>query len=70
VSTALSMSSTEGALRVSKNTSKGSGSPCVADLANKSVCSLSPLVMFFGLCQDIFQASGPLPCYFCQPGML
>jgi hypothetical protein len=41
------MSSTEGALRVSKNTSKGSGSPCAADLTSKSTCSLSPLGMFF-----------------------
>jgi hypothetical protein len=41
------MSSTESALRVSKNTSEGSGSPCAADLANKSACSLSPVGMFF-----------------------
>jgi hypothetical protein len=37
------MSSTEGAFIVSKNTSEGSGSPCVADLANKSTCSFYPL---------------------------
>jgi hypothetical protein len=41
------MSSTEGALRVSKNTSKGSGSPCAADLASKFACLFSPLGMFF-----------------------
>jgi hypothetical protein len=41
------MSSTEGALRVSKNTSEGSGSPCAADLAKKYAYSLSPLGMFF-----------------------
>jgi hypothetical protein len=44
---ALSISSTEGALRVSKNTSRGSGSPYAADLANKSACSLYPLGIFF-----------------------
>jgi hypothetical protein len=80
VSTALSMSSTEGAFRISKNTSGRSGSPCAADLASKSVYSLSPLGIFslkilrrrlpsFGLCQGIFQASGPLPYYFCQSGL-
>jgi hypothetical protein len=47
VSTALSISSTEGAFIVSKNTSEGNGSPCATDLANKSVCSFSPLGMFF-----------------------
>jgi hypothetical protein len=47
VSIALSMSSTEGALRVSKNTSVGSGSPFAANLASKSACSLSPLGIFF-----------------------
>jgi hypothetical protein len=47
VSTALSMSSTEGAFIVSKNTSEGSGSPCAANLANKSACSFSPLRMLF-----------------------
>jgi hypothetical protein len=41
------MSSTEGAFRVSKNTSGGSGSPCDADLASKSACSFSPLGIFF-----------------------
>jgi hypothetical protein len=41
------MSSNEGAFIVSKNTSKGSGSPYAADLANKYVCSFSPLGMFF-----------------------
>jgi hypothetical protein len=41
------MSSTEGALRVSKNTFEGSGSPCAADLVSKSTYSLSPLGMFF-----------------------
>jgi hypothetical protein len=46
-STALSRSSTEGAFIVSKNTSEGRGSPCVADLANKSACSFSPLGLFF-----------------------
>jgi hypothetical protein len=46
VSTALSMSSTEGAFIVSKNTSEGKGSPYAADLANKSACSFSPLGMF------------------------
>jgi hypothetical protein len=66
------MSSTKGALRVLKNTSGGSRRPCAADLASKSAYSLSPLKMFslkilrmrlasFGLCQDIFQASGLLP---------
>jgi hypothetical protein len=37
--TALSRSSTEGAFIVSKNTSEGKGSPCAADLANKSAYS-------------------------------
>jgi hypothetical protein len=41
------MSLTKGALRVSKNTSRGRGSPCAADLASKSPCSLSPLGIFF-----------------------
>jgi hypothetical protein len=41
------MISTEGAFIVSKNTSEGKGSPCVADLANKSACSFSPLGIFF-----------------------
>jgi hypothetical protein len=41
------MSSTEGALKVSKNTSEGSGSPCAADLASKSTYLFSPLRMFF-----------------------
>jgi hypothetical protein len=41
------MSSTKGAFIVSKNTFEGSGSPCAADLANKSVCSFSPLGIFF-----------------------
>ena len=47
VSTALSISSTEGAFIISKNTSEGNGSPCAADLANKSLCSFSPLGKFF-----------------------
>jgi hypothetical protein len=47
VSTALSMSSTEGDFIVSKNTSEDNGSPCAADLSSKSVCSFSPLGMFF-----------------------
>jgi hypothetical protein len=46
-STALSISSTEGAFIVLKNTSKGKGSPCAADLASKSACSFSPLGIFF-----------------------
>jgi hypothetical protein len=41
------MSSTEGAFIVSKNTSEGNGSPCAADLANRSACSFSPLGIFF-----------------------
>jgi hypothetical protein len=47
VSTALSMSSTEGAFIVSKNTSKGNGSPWAADFANKSARSFSHLGIFF-----------------------
>jgi hypothetical protein len=47
VSTALSISSTEGAFIVSKNTSEGRGSPCAADLASRSACSFSPLGIFF-----------------------
>jgi hypothetical protein len=47
VSTALSMSSIEGAFIISKNTSEGKGTPHVADLSNKSACSFSPLGMFF-----------------------
>jgi hypothetical protein len=47
MSTALSMSLTEGAFIVSKNTSEGKGSPCAADLANTSACSFSPLGIFF-----------------------
>jgi hypothetical protein len=47
MSTALSISSTEGAFIVSKNTSEGNGSPYVADLANKFACLFSPLGMFF-----------------------
>jgi hypothetical protein len=46
-STALSISSTEGSFIVSKNTSKGRGSPCAADLARRSACSFSPLGIFF-----------------------
>jgi hypothetical protein len=46
-STALSKRSTEGAFIVSKNTSKGKGSPCAADLASRSACSFSPLRIFF-----------------------
>jgi hypothetical protein len=41
------MSSTEGAFIVSKNTSEGSGIPYSAYLANKYVCSFSPLGIFF-----------------------
>jgi hypothetical protein len=47
VRTALSISSTEGAFIVSKNTSEGKGSPCAADLASRSACSFSPLGIFF-----------------------
>jgi hypothetical protein len=46
VSTALSRSSTKGALFVLKNTSEGRESPCVADLASRSACSFSPLGIF------------------------
>jgi hypothetical protein len=46
-STALSISSTEGAFIVSKNTSEGRGSPCATDLASRSACSFSPLGIFF-----------------------
>jgi hypothetical protein len=71
--TALSISSTEGAFIVSKNTSEGKESPCAADLASKSACSFSPFGIFlqkilqkklpiFGLHPNIFQASDPLPC--------
>jgi hypothetical protein len=75
-STALSISSTEGSFIVSKNTSKGRGSPCAADLARRSACSFSPLGIFFlqkilqkkppffRLYSSIFQASDPLPCCF------
>jgi hypothetical protein len=77
VSTALSRSSTEGALIVSKNTSGGKGSPCAAHLASRSACSFSPLGIFlteslrkklqaFRLCPDISQASDLLPCNSCQ----
>jgi hypothetical protein len=45
VSTALSRSSIEGALIVSKNTSEGRGSPCAADLASRSACSF-PLLEY------------------------
>jgi hypothetical protein len=45
-STALSISSTEGAFIVSKNTSKGRRSPCAADLASRSACSF-PLLEYF-----------------------
>ena len=76
VNTALSRSSTEGAFIVSKNTSKGRGSPCAADLASKFACSFPLLEYFlqkilrkkpptFGLYPNIFQASNPLPCFFC-----
>jgi hypothetical protein len=41
------MSSTEGALRDSNNTSGGSESPYAADLASKSACSLSSLGIFY-----------------------
>jgi hypothetical protein len=53
------MSSTEGALRVLKKTSGGSGSPCAADLANKSACSLSPLGIFF-YCESLKGGLHPL----------
>jgi hypothetical protein len=46
VSTALSRSSTEGALIVSKNTFEGRDSPCAADLASRSACSFSPRGIF------------------------
>jgi hypothetical protein len=73
--TPLSISSTEGAFIVSKNTSEGRGSPCAADLASRSACSFPLLEYFlqknlrkkppsFGLCPNIFQALGPLPCCF------
>jgi hypothetical protein len=69
------MSSNEGAFIVSKNTSKGKGSPCAADLTNKSACSFTPLGIFlqkilqkrlptFGLHLDTFQALGLLPYNF------
>jgi hypothetical protein len=78
-STALSISSTEGAFIVSKNTSECRGSPCAADLASTSACSFPLLEYFlqknlrkrpltFGLCPNIFQASDPLPCSFCLHG--
>jgi hypothetical protein len=41
------MSSAESAFIVSKNASEGNGSPYAGDLASKSVCSFSPLRMFF-----------------------
>jgi hypothetical protein len=41
------MSSTKGAFIVSKNTSEGNGSPCAADLANRSACSFSHVGLFF-----------------------
>jgi hypothetical protein len=44
--TALSISSTKGVFIVSKNTSKGRGSPYAADLASRSACSFSPLGIF------------------------
>jgi hypothetical protein len=45
-STALSISSTEGAFIVSKNTSEGRGSPYAADLVGRSACTFSPLGIF------------------------
>jgi hypothetical protein len=47
LSTTFSISSTKGALRVSKKTSGGSGGLYAADLASRSACSLSPLGIFF-----------------------
>jgi hypothetical protein len=46
-STALSISSTEGAFIISNNTSKGRGSPYADDLASRSACSFSPPGIFF-----------------------
>jgi hypothetical protein len=80
-STALSRSSTEGAFIVSKNTSEGRGSPCAADLANKSTCSFSSLGIFLTekpskeasnlrTVSKYFQASDPLPCCFCLHGQI
>ena len=71
-STTLSISSTEGAFIVSKNTSEGRGSPCAADLVSKSAvyflllgCSLQRNLQkrlpTFELHLDTFQASGLLP---------
>jgi hypothetical protein len=70
-STALSISSTEGAFIVSKKTSECRGSPCAADLASRSACSFSPLGIFFTekpskeasnlrTVSKYFQASDPL----------
>jgi hypothetical protein len=47
VSTTLSMSSTEDAFIVSKNTFEGNRSPCTADLANKSAWLFSPRDVFY-----------------------
>jgi hypothetical protein len=77
-STALSMRCTEGSFRTSKNTSGGRGSPSTVDLANRSVCSFSPIGMFFienlrkrlpffELYQDIFLALDLLLCCFYVP---
>jgi hypothetical protein len=74
---ALSRSSTEGAFIVSKNTSEGKGSPCAADLANRSAYSFSPRGMFLtenpskeaSILQTVskyFQASDLLPYSSCQ----
>jgi hypothetical protein len=81
VSISFSMRSIKCALRISKNTSRGRGSPWATDLATRSACLLSLLGIFlmrnlkkrspsFGLYQDIFLASGPLPCYFYQHDLL
>jgi hypothetical protein len=47
VSTALSISSTEGAFIVSKNIFEGRGSLYATDLASRSACSFSPLRICF-----------------------
>jgi hypothetical protein len=65
------MRSSEGALRISKNTSGGRGSPCAADLASKSTYSsllleyclmknLQNKLPSFKLYQDIFSSFGSL----------
>jgi hypothetical protein len=81
VSTTLSMRSTEGALRISKNTSGARGSPCAIDLVSMYACSLSPLgifftkkhfqkkLPFFKLFQDIFLTSDLFLYCSCQHAM-